>query len=291
MKTKKQAILCIISAAFFFALMNLFVKLAGDLPIWQKCFFRNLVAFFIAVGIVFKDKVSIKVEKEHRLFLLGRCVSGSIGIICNFYAIGKLNIADASMLNKLSPFFAIIFSIFILKEKPKRMEWITVCIAFCGALFIIKPSFGMDSFPAFIGFISGIGAGLAYTCVRRLGSHGVKGPLIVFYFSLFSCLIVLPGMMVTYESMSVLQLVYLIGAGCAAAVAQFSITAAYSKAPAKEISVFDYMQVIFAAILSFVVLHRLPDIYSVMGYIIIIGTAVYRWSHDMKQSKLGVENI
>ena len=88
--------------------MNLFVKMAGDLPVWQKCFFRNLVAGFIAVGMLIKKKERIVIPKGNFLPLALRCIGGTLGILCNFYAIGQMNIADASMLNKLSPFFGII---------------------------------------------------------------------------------------------------------------------------------------------------------------------------------------
>lgn len=280
---KKQAIVCIISAAFFFALMNLFVKLSGDLPVWQKSMFRNLVAMFIALFVVIKDRTSLRIEKKNYLPMAIRCIAGTVGVICNFYAIGKLNIADASMLNKLSPFFAIIFSIFILKEKPKKIEWITIIVAFIGALFVIKPTFNMESFPAMMGMLSGMGAGLAYACVRKLGTNGVSGPVIVFFFSMFSCLSVLPCVIATYEPMTFAQLAFLILAGLSAAGGQFSITAAYSRAPAKEISVFDYTQVLFAALLSFVILGDLPDWLSFVGYAIIIGVAIFKWKYELSK--------
>ena len=72
MDDRKIGILYILSAAFFFALMNLFVKLGGDLPVWQKSFFRNLVAFAIALVILMKDHVKFRVGKGNRLFLFGR---------------------------------------------------------------------------------------------------------------------------------------------------------------------------------------------------------------------------
>lgn len=282
-KRKKQAIACIISAAFFFALMNLFVKLSGDLPVWQKSMFRNLVAMFIALFVVIKDRTSLRIEKKNYMPMAIRCIAGTVGVICNFYAIGKLNIADASMLNKLSPFFAMIFSIFILKEKPKKVEWITIIVAFIGALFVIKPTFNMESFPAMMGMLSGMGAGLAYACVRKLGTNGVAGPVIVFFFSMFSCLSVLPCVIATYKPMTFAQTAFLILAGLSAAGGQFSITAAYSKAPAKEISVFDYTQVLFAALLSLVFLGDLPDWLSFVGYAVIIGVAIFKWKYELSE--------
>ncbi len=282
-KQKLRGIQCILFAAFFFALMNVFVKAAGDLPVWQKCFFRNLVAGFIAVGMLLKKKAPISIPRGNGKYLLTRCVAGTIGILCNFYAIGKMNIADASMLNKLSPFFCILLSIFILQEWPNRKEVLAVILAFAGALFVIKPSFQMESLPALMGVIGGFGAGLAYTCVRKMSQSGVNGDVIVFCFAVFSCLSVVPGMVFTYETMTTQQLAYLLLAGACAAGGQFSITAAYFHSPAKEISVFDYTQVIFAAILSLIFFRDLPDVWSFAGYTIIIGTAIWKWNMNRKK--------
>ena len=91
--------------------------------------------------------------------------------------------------------------------------------------------------PALIGVCGGLGAGFAYTMVRKLGTMGVKGPLIVFYFSLFSCLIVVPWIALHAVAMSGRQTAVLLLAGLCAAGGQFSITAAYTYAPAKKISI------------------------------------------------------
>lgn len=282
-KQNLRGIRYILCAAFFFALMNLFVKTAGDLPVWQKCFFRNLVAGFIATGMLIKKKEKPIVQRGSRSYMAIRCIGGTLGILCNFYAIGEMNIADASMLNKLSPFCCIILSIFILQERPNKMEITAVALAFAGALFVVKPSFCMECIPAVLGVLGGFCAGLAYTCVRKMGKNGIKGDVIVFYFSVFSCISVIPGMLFTYQPMEPKQLLSLLLAGASAAGGQFSITAAYSYAPAKEISVFDYTQVIFAAILSFAVFRDLPDLWSFIGYAIIIGTAIWKWQMNGKE--------
>ncbi len=286
MKSRQKAILYIISAAFFFSLMNTFVRLAGDIPSIQKSFFRNLIAFIFAFLIMRKENVSIKPRKDALGGLMVRSVCGTVGILCNFYAVDHLVIADASMLNKLSPFFAIIFSLLFLKEKVSLMQWMLVIGAFAGSLLIIKPSFSnADMFPAIIGFIGGMGAGAAYTAVRKLSGMGVKGTYVVFFFSGFSCLVTLPSLIFDYHAMTLIQLLYLILAGCSAAAAQFSITAAYFNAPAKEISVYDYSQVIFSAIIGMIVFGQMPDIFSIAGYIIICAMAVIMFIRSKKASE------
>ena len=116
MNKKNKGILFIICSAFCFALMGMFVKLAGDLPSIEKSFFRNLVALLFALIILKKDHVHFSGKKENIKYLVIRSVAGTVGILCNFYAVDHLVLSDASMLNKMSPFFAILFSILILKE-------------------------------------------------------------------------------------------------------------------------------------------------------------------------------
>ena len=273
MSKKTKAVIFIISAAFFFALMNTFVKLSGELPAIQKSFFRNLIALIAAAGILRKTGLGFKPQSKNIKLLIIRSITGTVGILGNFYAVGKLGLADASMIQKLSPFLAIIFSFLFLKEKVKLYQVFGVLAAFAGSVFVIKPGTDVDIFPALIGVLGACGAGSAYTAVRALGNRGEKGPVIVFFFSAFSCAVTLPYILFEYEPMSLYQVCMLLLAGLSAAGGQFSVTAAYSNAPAKEISVFDYSQVIFAAVFGFVFMGDLPDIYSVIGYVIIFGAS------------------
>ena len=283
---KSKGILYIMAAAFGFAMMSLFVKLAGDLPAFQKAFFRNFVALIFIFIMMLHEKVSFIPPKEHIPDLLGRSFFGTMGLLCNFYALGRLNLSDANMLNKLSPFFAIIFSIFLLKEKPKFAQIIGVAVAFVGSLFIIKPGFDNPQvLPAVAGLLGGMGAGIAYTFVRRLGQKQENSRRIVFFFSAFSCILCLPFLIAEYEHMSFLQLLYLILAGTFACIGQLGITKAYICAPAREISVYDYTQVIFAAVLGFFVFGDIPDWLSVFGYVLIIGAGVAMFFYNKKRAE------
>ena len=282
---KTKGIIYILTAAFGFSLMSLFVELAGDLPAMQKAFFRNFVAMIFVFIMMLREKVGFIPPKEHIPDLLGRSFFGTLGLICNFYALGTLNLSDANMLNKLSPFFAIIFSVFLLREKPKLVQIIGVTVAFVGSLFIIKPGFeNPQVLPAVAGLAGGMGAGIAYTFVRRLGKKQENSRRIIFFFSAFSCLLCLPFLIIQYKHMSLLQLVYLILAGTFACVGQLGITKAYICAPAREISVYDYTQVIFAAALGFLVFGDIPDLLSVVGYVLICGAGVAMFFYNKKRA-------
>ena len=169
----KLGIACIIASAFCFSLMSLFIRLSGDVPVMQKCFFRNAVAFVMAAVVMIRARQPFVVEPGNWKYMLIRAGAGTLGIALNFYAVDHLAISDASILNKLSPFFAIIFSTLVLKEVAKAGEWIAVAVAFLGAVFVIKPGLGMmASLPALIGAGSGCFAGLAYTYLRKLRQRG-----------------------------------------------------------------------------------------------------------------------
>ena len=118
---KHKGVLCIISSAFCFAFMGAFVRLPGDLPSVQKSFFRNLVAFIFAAAILMPQK------KSNIGALLIRSVCGTLGILCNFYAVDHLALSDAAMLNKMSPFFVIVFSTLLLALQTQNLPACLTC--------------------------------------------------------------------------------------------------------------------------------------------------------------------
>lgn len=272
---KAKGIGFIILAALFFACMSMFVRLAGDLPTMEKAVFRNAVAMVIALVILLKDHTKSAVPRESRKYIWLRVICGTAGLVCNFYAIGKINLADANMLNKLSPFFALIFSALFLHEKMKLYQILLVVGAFCSSLLIIKPSMGnVLLVPSLLGALGGVAAGAAYAFARGATTHGAPKTVVVLAFSAFSTFSLLPLAMVRFVMPSVRQLVCLFLCGVCGAGGQFAITTAYTCASAREISVYDYSQVIFSAVLGLLVFDQRPDALSLCGYGLIILLAV-----------------
>ncbi len=280
-----KGIVCILIAAMGFALMTFFVRLSGDVPTMEKAFFRNAFAAVIAFATLIRSSEGFHIKKGNGKFIFLRCLFGTTGLLCNFYAIDHMPLADANMLNKLSPFFAILASIPILKEKPTKVDIMTTVIAFMGVILIARPSEGVSMIPAIAGIWGGAGAGIAYSFVRLLGTKKERTPIIVLCFSIFSCLLSLPFMIADFAPLKPWQLGCLILAGVFAAIAQFSITSAYKFAPARKIGVFDNTQVVFSATLGIIFLSEYPARLSVLGYIIIIGMAVFRWYWNLTHER------
>lgn len=286
---KTKGIICILISALCFSGMSSFINLSGDLPTPQKVFFRNLVALLCSSFILIKNHEKFIPAKGCLPFHLLRSGAGLLGVFGNFYATTHMaHTADAAILNKMSPFFTLIFSAIFLKEKVKPKQAIAIFVAFIGAMFVIKPSIAnVELVPSIAGFIGGVCAGAAYTCVRYMGNKGENGRFTVFFFSAFSVVMTAPYLIFNYHPMSAKQLFYLLMVGVCAAGGQFSITAAYTFAPSREISVYDYSNIVFTAISGYLFLgHQVPDIYSIIGYCIICAMAVWMFFYNNKPRRL-----
>ncbi len=289
LSNKTKGIICILLSALCFSGMSSFINLSGDVPTPQKVFFRNLVALFFASATLIKRGEQFKPAKGTFPFHLLRASAGLLGVFGNFYATTHMaHTADAAMLNKMSPFFTLIFSAIFLKEKVKPKQALAILGAFAGAMLVIKPTLGnVEILPSLAGFFGGVCAGAAYTCVRHMGNKGENGRFTVFFFSAFSVLVTAPYLIFNYHPMTSKQLVYLLFVGLCAAGGQFTITAAYTYAPSREISVYDYSNIVFTAIEGYLFLgHQIPDVLSLVGYFVIIIMAVWMYFYNKKGTAL-----
>ena len=271
-----KGIIALIISSLGFSLMSFFVKYAGDLPTVQKTFFRNFISMLIALALVLYHKESLFGKRENQGWLLLRSGLGLAGVLLNFFTIDRMVLSDADILNKLSPFFTIILCAIFLKEYIRKFQLISIIVALAGAVFIIKPSFSSDTYFALLGVLGAIFAAGAYTVLRVLGSRE-KFYTVVFYFSFFSTVALLPFFSYQFEPMTASQFWMLILSGIFAAIGQFGLTIAYSYAPAKEISIFFYSTILFTALLSIIFFNQVPDMLSILGYIIIFAASYYMY--------------
>ncbi|XVL10630.1 DMT family transporter [Staphylococcus xylosus] len=282
MNPKVKGIIAILISAVGFSFMSVFFRLVGDLPVYQKSLARNLVAMFIPMYFIFKYKQPLFGKLSSQPLLISRSTLGLIGVLLNIYAIDHMILSDADTLMKLNPFWTILLSLIFLNEKVRNYQFIAMIVAIAGMLFVVKPEFSSSMFPAIAGLLSGIFAASAYTCVRALSTR--EAPYtIVFYFSFFSIIVLIPFTIFTFEPMTMTQVWYLIGVGLSAAAGQIGITLAYSYAPAKDISIFTYASIIFTALFGFILFGESPDFYAVLGYMIIIASSYYMFEKARRQ--------
>ena len=272
--------LAITASALGFAVMAALVRLSDDfgspLSTFQKSFFRNVVAFAIALVVFFRRGQGVpRIGASTTWLLILRSVLGTCGLFTNFYALSHVPIAEGQTLNKTAPFFTVICAWLFLGEKAKARQIIPLVIAFAGVLFVVKPGFADEAaFPLAIGLLGGVCAGSAYACLRALRRREVDSSFIVMFFSAFSCFVSIPFAAATFTPMTPAQVAILFGAGAGAALGQFGITAAYGFAAPRDIAVYDYSSILFAAVLGYAMFGQMPDAWSVLGFVFIVFAAL-----------------
>ena len=282
--SKPKAIVMMLVSSLSFALMQLMAKLAGDLPVAQKLFFRNLLGVLLLGIILYWKRLPALGRKHNRPWLILRSIFGTLGVAANLYALSHMHLADSTMLNRISPFFVMVLAAWFLGEAIRREHLISLALAFSGILMIIRPSFSYETLPALVGLSSALFAGSAYVVVRFL--KGREEPLtIVFFFSSFSCLVSLPLALTQYVPPTPAQWLALAGFGLFALGGQYFITTAYKFAPAGEISIFGYSTVIFSALLGNLVLHEFPDPGSIAGIAVVLLAAFYLYKVNEKTTE------
>lgn len=265
-------------SALCFSLMGVMVRLSGDLPVLEKVFFRNLVTLLITTALVAKHGRDLFRYRAYTPKIIARSLFGLIGVITFFLAIQGLPLADATMLNKLSPFFVLLFAGLFLQERLTRTMLLALVGAFIGAMLIIRPQFDLSVLPALAGFASAICAGAAYTLVRSLKTQETPHR-IVFYFSLISTLALFPFLIIDFVMPTTLEWAALVGIGVFAAGGQYSLTYAYHQAPASRISIINYSGIVFSLIAGLIFFAEMPDLLSLIGGLLIIAMAVINHLH------------
>jgi len=286
MENRTKGIFYILMSSLFFALMAAAVKFLGDIPTAEKIFFRNLIGVAAAFVIV-KRKNETLVGNNVKLLIL-RSTFGLLGIAAYFYALSQIKLSDTVILNKMSPFFVVIFAALFLKEKITKKQIIALITAAVGAVFVIRPGFDSNIFPALIALLSSLFAGIAYTIVRELRKTD-SAATVVFYFSLFSTLAVIPFMLrgnfVVPQGSEILAL---LGVGIFATTAQLFMTNAYRHAQAGELSIYTYANIVFSSLLGMLFFQEIPDLMTVIGGLLIItaGYINYRSKAGLKEKTL-----
>lgn len=283
MKNLTKGILAILASAFFLAMSQTLVKYAGDVPTVQKMFIRSLVMSVLSFITLVRNHVPLRIKSAFALPLFLRCICGATGNFCNFYATDHMALADATMLAKTSPFFSVFFAWLFMRERFGLPDIAAIGMAFVGTLFIIKPGGNLEAlFPALIGLFGGILAGITYACVHWCHKKGAPGTLNAFSYAVVSCMFGLPKMLFAYEPMTVFQISVMVICGICGALGLAFMTIAYKYAQPSQISIFDYTQVIYAAIFGFLFFTQIPDALSFCGYAIIISAGFFKYRYDSR---------
>lgn len=270
----KKGIVYSILASLVFSLMNLFVKLVSkDIPSIEIVFFRSLVGSIITYCLMKKHNVKFSKDNRSILFLRGLC--GSLYLISYFYIISVLPLADVSILINLSPFFVIVFSAIILKEKIGRLKYLMLFVALAGTIITINPtSFNSYSIIALIGVFSAICSAGASISIRHL-SKTKNSYEIIFYFLFMALIVSTPMMWNKFIVPDLYELTLLILIGTVSYLGQYFLTKAYTYEKAPIVAGTRYISIAFNVFWGLVIWGEIPKTTTIFGGSMIVFACIY----------------
>jgi drug/metabolite transporter (DMT)-like permease len=282
-ENRSHAVWCALASALSFAVMGVFVKLASDVAVLDKVLFRNVVTLLVAFVVVRRNGGPFLGRRRSQPALMARSLLGVGGVVCYFYAIDHLLLADASMLAKLSPFFVAVFAAVFLAEPLSPRIIGALVLGFAGGLLVVKPQLDLAVLPALVGAASAVFAGGAYVLLRYLRDHEPP-ETVVLHFSLVTVVGLLPFVAPGFRSPTSLEWLWLVGIGCFAATGQLALTAAYRHAPAGPTSLLSYATIVFSAVFGWAFWGEIPDLASAIGGLLILGGAIVAFAPERSRS-------
>jgi len=268
----RRGALFMVASAVLFASMAATVGLAArELPNAPIVFFRHFIMLvFLLPWLARQGRRALDTDD-----LRGHLVRGLAGVsavACYFYAIARLRLADAVLLNQSMPLFIPLVERVWLGERVPPRLWGVLGLGFAGLLLILRPGTGVFEPAALVGLASAVLASVAQVGIRRL-TRTEPVTRIVFYFGLVASIVALPPAALAWRSPSPLTWALLLLMGVFATVGQLTLTRAYLHAPAARVGPFLYAGPVFAGLLDFLIWGRLPDALFIAGAAIVIAAA------------------
>lgn len=263
-------------STFFFALMNVFIKLIPEIPAMEIVFFRCLVSMIICfIGI---KRAQTDWLGNSRLLLFLRGAFGTSALYLFFITLQNIPLASSVTISYLSPVFTTVIAIFLLKEKVYALQWIFFVVSIIG-VFVMK---GFDSrIPPFY-FVTGIASGffsaLAYNMVRSL--KGKEHPLVVvLHFQLVGVVVGFFITLFNFRLPNLYEAVLLLGIGLATHLGQVYLTKALQAEKIAKVSILNYLGIIYALFFGWLMFGETYSLQTALGILLVTagvaGSVVY----------------
>ncbi|MFT6306794.1 MAG: drug/metabolite transporter (DMT)-like permease [Halioglobus sp.] len=262
-------------ATALFALAAAMAKVAvKDYHILQILFFRQLVVFLSSLPFIASSfPASLKTQQPliHTYRLIGAFIALSGGI----WAVSILPLTTATTLGFAQVFFISLLAWYFLNEPIGTHRLGAVALGFLGVILVMRPGFdGILNVNVLIPTIAALGASVAIISVRKLSQTESTATLLV-YQALFVGILAGIPLFWLWVTPDLPGLLFLMAMGVLAAGGQWTGVIALRLGEASVIGSIQYVQLIYAAILGFILFCEVPDRYTLLGAAIIISASLY----------------
>jgi len=275
-----KAISLKVISALLFAVMSALVRFLGEkYPVGQIVFYRSAFAILPVVLIyAWRNELSAAVRTLRPLGHVGRGLISICGMFCNFSALARLPIVDATAISFAAPLITVALAAIFLKERVRIYRWSAVIVGFIGILVMLGPHFDLAAYSTATVTTLGLGFAIggafcnagSVIQTRRLTETETTSS-IVFYFSLICALAglatwplsrLLPAWGLDWLEPTWPELAALVIVGLCGGLAHILLTESYRWAPASVVAPFDYTAMVWAFLLGYFFFNELPTILS-----------------------------
>lgn len=276
--------LWVVVACVMFSVMTTLVKLlGGTFDSFQLAFFRALFGLFAILP--FLPRLGMGVLRTRRLGLHAlRGFTGASAMLCGYYAITHLPLADAVSISYARPLFLIPLAVIMLGEVVRMRRWTATGIGFIGVIIMLRP--GGEIEPAT--FVALLGALLvaAVTIMIKKLAVTERPETLLFYFGVISCSVTLVPAVLVWQAPALWQLALMMAMGASGAAGQYCMIRGFKIGEATALIPFDYTRLLFAGVIGYVVFFEVPDVWTVTGAAIIVISTLYI---AMREARMGAK--
>lgn len=278
-----RGLLYMAAAAFFFSVMSLLVKIAGQrLPSQEVVLARAVVTLALSWAMLRRARTPPWGHRRGLLLLRG--LLGFLALSAFYYSVVHLPLADATVIQYTNPVFTALIAAVVLRESMGGKEVVAVGASLAGVVLMTRPSFlfpggapVLDPVAVAIGLAGAILSASAYVAVRKLGQTEAS-LVIVFYFSLVSTVGAIPGTAVAALWPTPLEWLVLLGVGVSTQLGQVYMTKGLKRERAGRAMTVGYLQIVFAGAWGALFFGEIPGAWSLLGAgLVISGTALLAW--------------
>ena len=259
--------LCALGASLMMALMGGAVRMASvEIPNEMVVFLRNAFGLLVLGPWIMKAGLSGLATSQWPGHLL-RSLTGLSAMYCFFYAIARLDLAQAVLLNFSAPLYIAPIAWLWLGEAMTGRLALSALVGFAGVALILKPGLAFST-DAAIGALSGLLAAIAMVSLRSMAPSEPPVRAVV-YFSAIGTLVSAVPLAWAWQTPAPVTLLIMAAAGIFATLGQILLTTGYLLAPAARVGPYTYSTVIFATLIGWVFWHEVPDRMSTAGALLV----------------------
>ncbi|HRQ65055.1 MAG TPA: DMT family transporter [Xanthomonadaceae bacterium] len=261
------------ASAILFALMAITIRLAADeLHPFAIAFFRNFFGLLFALPLLYGSTFSLRTNRLGLYFV--RCIIGLSAMLCGFWALVHLPLAQAVALSYTTPLFVTILAVIILREVVRLRRWTAVAIGFVGALIIVRPGAVEMSDAALIALLSAALAASAAISIKFLSRTEPTGAIVIWMVLIMTPMSLLPALFVwTWPSPTVW--VWLLLTGFLGTTGHLAMTGAYKLGDASALTPYNFLQLPVVAMVAWILFGETVDRWTIMGAGIIFAATAY----------------